>query len=464
MKKERIPVAVWWLLALFVALTLLAVVWGVPTEERDLELRAAAAAADSGITVRLEGRDAVLIGSTDAVSADRVAVLVRAIRGVRVVDDRIQRTTATPSAPGPADGRPPEVTMALRDGTIEIAGVVPSQAAADQIVAAAVERFGVTNVVNALVVAQSTSPDWLVAVPTLLTEVELAEGIIALRETGASVAGTVPSEEAKEAVGRQVVDLTGLPVDNRLDVVPLDSVVFRAVKSDDGVVTLSGALPDQEAVDRIVGRAVEIYGEDSVVSTVSVGNVASPDWLEALPGIFPATVGLDPWSVDVANNVLTLEGRGPDDGTLGSASTAFGAIGETTSLNVVTKLEIDSESVAAELTELLRGSTTFQVGSADLAPEATTLLDQAIAILLANPSTTLLVAGHTDDVGDDAANLALSEARAQVVVDYFVAGGVEASRLSAIGLGETDPIADNGTEEGRAQNRRIEFVVNEGDG
>jgi OOP family OmpA-OmpF porin len=120
--------------------------------------------------------------------------------------------------------------------------------------------------------------------------------------------------------------------------------------------------------------------------------------------------------------------------------------------------------VAAELTELLRGSTTFQVGSADLAPEATTLLDQAIAILLANPSTTLLVAGHTDDVGDDAANLALSEARAQVVVDYFVAGGVEASRLSAIGLGETDPIADNGTEEGRAQNRRIEFVVNEGDG
>jgi OmpA-OmpF porin, OOP family len=465
MRKERIPIAVWWLLALFVALTLLAVVWGVPTEQRDLALRAATAATDSGITVRMEGRDAILSGSTDAVSADRVAVLVKETRGVRVVDDHMERTTASPE-PGPADGSPPELTMTLHGGSIELTGIVPSQAAADQIVAAAVDRFGVTNVVNALSVAHATSPDWLVAVPRLLAELDLDDGIVALRDSGASVAGSVPTEAASHSVEDVIASLTGLPVDNRLDVIPLDSVVFSATRSGEGggTVVLTGELPTREAIDRIVGRASEIYGDDKVVDELTVGNVASPDWLASLPGVFAATVGLDPWTVAIDGSTLTVTGTGPDDGTLGSATTAFEAFGGTTSLTVVTRLEIDSESVAAELTELLRGSTTFEVGSAGLAPDATVLLDQAIAILIANPSTTLRVEGYTDDVGDDGANLTLSRQRAQAVVDYLTAGGVDADRLTAIGFGEADPIADNATEEGRAQNRRIEFVVNEGDG
>jgi outer membrane protein OmpA-like peptidoglycan-associated protein len=63
--------------------------------------------------------------------------------------------------------------------------------------------------------------------------------------------------------------------------------------------------------------------------------------------------------------------------------------------------------------------------------------------------------GHTDSVGSDAYNQALSERRARAVVDFLAAQGVDASRIRAVGRGESQPIADNGTEEGRAQNRRV---------
>ncbi|HEY8714481.1 MAG TPA: OmpA family protein [Candidatus Acidoferrum sp.] len=70
----------------------------------------------------------------------------------------------------------------------------------------------------------------------------------------------------------------------------------------------------------------------------------------------------------------------------------------------------------------------------------------------------LKVEGHTDNQGNAAANQALSERRAQAVVAWLTAHGVQASRLSAEGLGQTKPVADNGSEEGRAKNRRVELV------
>ncbi len=75
------------------------------------------------------------------------------------------------------------------------------------------------------------------------------------------------------------------------------------------------------------------------------------------------------------------------------------------------------------------------------------------------PSATVEVAGHTDGDGEDAFNQALSEKRAQAVVNYLVKAGLPADRFNAVGFGSTQPIASNGTDEGKAQNRRIEFLV-----
>ena len=92
-------------------------------------------------------------------------------------------------------------------------------------------------------------------------------------------------------------------------------------------------------------------------------------------------------------------------------------------------------------------------------PELRTLLDTGAGILLRNPSILMTIEGHTDSVGSDSFNLALSEARAEAGADYLIARGVQPERLFPVGFGETRPIADNDTAEGRRQNRRLEFVL-----
>ena len=107
----------------------------------------------------------------------------------------------------------------------------------------------------------------------------------------------------------------------------------------------------------------------------------------------------------------------------------------------------------------MRGGATFEFGSAELTPALRSLLDTGAGILLRNPTILMTIEGHTDSVGSDTFNLALSNARAQAGVDYLVALGVQPERLFAVGFGESRPIADNDTVEGRTQNRRLEFVL-----
>jgi outer membrane protein OmpA-like peptidoglycan-associated protein len=77
--------------------------------------------------------------------------------------------------------------------------------------------------------------------------------------------------------------------------------------------------------------------------------------------------------------------------------------------------------------------------------------------LIARPDVKVEIAGHTDWTGSDAYNLKLSNARADAVMQYLISKGVKADNLTARGYGETQPIADNNTDEGRAKNRRVEL-------
>lgn len=110
----------------------------------------------------------------------------------------------------------------------------------------------------------------------------------------------------------------------------------------------------------------------------------------------------------------------------------------------------------ARFTGVIRGIT-FETGKAVIRPSSERTLEEALAVLVEYGDVRLEVQGHTDDVGNDAANLDLSQRRAQAVVDWFVFRGVEPGRLRAMGYGETVPLADNATDAGRAENRRVEF-------
>jgi outer membrane protein OmpA-like peptidoglycan-associated protein len=95
----------------------------------------------------------------------------------------------------------------------------------------------------------------------------------------------------------------------------------------------------------------------------------------------------------------------------------------------------------------------------DLNAIATSNLDKLRDILLKYPETNIIVIGHTDSRGTKEYNQTLSEKRANSVVTYTSQNGIDGNRLTAIGKGETDPIATNDTEEGNASNRRVEFVI-----
>lgn len=100
----------------------------------------------------------------------------------------------------------------------------------------------------------------------------------------------------------------------------------------------------------------------------------------------------------------------------------------------------------------------FDFNQATLKPESEPVLAKVAALLQAKPTLHVELQGHTDNVGADDANLKLSNARAAAVSAWLAGHGIAAGRLASKGFGETKPVADNGTPEGRAKNRRVELV------
>ena len=100
----------------------------------------------------------------------------------------------------------------------------------------------------------------------------------------------------------------------------------------------------------------------------------------------------------------------------------------------------------------------FDTGKATILPDSADTLKQIVLLLQQTPDLKLRVEGHTDNQGNAAANQTLSEKRALAVVAWLTSNGVAAGRLTAKGYGQTKPVADNATEDGRAKNRRVELA------
>jgi outer membrane protein OmpA-like peptidoglycan-associated protein len=122
------------------------------------------------------------------------------------------------------------------------------------------------------------------------------------------------------------------------------------------------------------------------------------------------------------------------------------------------------EDMNAKITErgvvLTLGDVLFTTGKADLRAAATGNLNKLVAFLGQYPNRTVLIEGYTDDVGSADYNQGLSQRRADGVRSYLVGQGVGSVRLTSRGKGESDPIADNSSSEGRQLNRRVEVVIN----
>ena len=100
----------------------------------------------------------------------------------------------------------------------------------------------------------------------------------------------------------------------------------------------------------------------------------------------------------------------------------------------------------------------FQTGDAMIMPDSMHVLGEVAEMLKQNPDIKVSIEGHTDNVGSVESNQELSDARSQTVLAWLTSHGISPQRLNAKGWGQTKPLADNGTEEGRAKNRRVELV------
>jgi outer membrane protein OmpA-like peptidoglycan-associated protein len=107
----------------------------------------------------------------------------------------------------------------------------------------------------------------------------------------------------------------------------------------------------------------------------------------------------------------------------------------------------------------LSGSVLFATGKSELLATASARLGEVADALADQPERGITVVGHTDAQGDDSYNLKLSERRAEAVRTYLISRGIAADRVKAVGRGKTEPIADNNSPEGRANNRRVEIVL-----
>ena len=112
-----------------------------------------------------------------------------------------------------------------------------------------------------------------------------------------------------------------------------------------------------------------------------------------------------------------------------------------------------------ELVLTMPSGITFAFDRYDVQPQFRPTLDRVAEVLGDYPQTMIDIYGHTDSVGADAYNQTLSENRARAVADYLSMQGVNKVRMATLGYGETQPIADNGTESGRAANRRVEIRI-----
>ncbi|PCE63786.1 OmpA family protein [Sediminicola luteus] len=192
-------------------------------------------------------------------------------------------------------------------------------------------------------------------------------------------------------------------------------------------------------------------------------------------------------AVKNANNTQKGAGIGAAGGAViggiignnvGSGNTALGAIigavvGGAAGGIIGNKMDrqaemIETEIPGAEVTRVGEGINVvfgeesgvfFATNKSNISPEAGATLDKLVGVFKEYPQSNILIEGHTDSTGNDDYNLQLSKKRAQAVTDYLVGHGIAKSRFTTKGYGEAQPKGDNATEEGRAQNRRVEFAI-----
>jgi OOP family OmpA-OmpF porin len=455
----------WWPGAIpLVALWALAVWSNTAPLEADLAARSTAALKEAVLDksrIAVAGRDVTFAAEAFSEEGRHSAVAaIEAVAGVRLVNDD---TRLAPEAK-------PYVWSAERDVVrVTLSGSALLPASRAKLVEAARAGLGGVEVVDQMNLARGAPPRFDAAALLLLDQVaKLKDGKITISDNKISLSGMARDLGGREAIAAALKNLPeGFSVAaNEIKAPPY---VFQAYKDPvAGTLTLTGYVPDNNVHAALVSAVGRKFFSEKLVDNLKASIGAPLGFANAVTPALGALSRLSTGTLVVSDREAKLSGDAFYDAApaqIRSNLTKDFPQGWQFKADVSVKpaaAPVDATVCQQLLSELLgKGTIRFESGRATLDPDSAGLLDRLIETALRCPTVNIEVAGHTDSDGDNAFNQALSEKRAQAVTEYLVKAGLPASRFTAMGYGSAQPVATNDTDEGKAQNRRIEFVVKE---
>ena len=448
-----IPLAIFWAVAAWTSTTPL---------EADLAARSNAALKDTVLDrprMAVAGRDVTF--AADAFSEDgrRSAVAsVEAVPGVRLVNDQTRLV---------AEAKPFAWSAERDVARVTLGGSAPLPASKTRLLEAARAGLGGVEVVDRMSLSRGAPPRFDNAALLLLDQIgKLKDGKVTIADTKVSLSGMARDLGGREAIAAALKNLPeGFSV--AANEVKAPPYVFQAYKDPVAVtVTLTGYVPDNNVHAAIVAAAGRKFVREKVVDNLKASVGAPAGFANAVLSALGALPRLSTGTLVVSDREVKLSG----DALYEAAAVQIRAgLGKDFPPGWQFKPEISVRPAAAPVDAtvcqqlfadlLAKAKIRFESGRATIDPDSTALLDRLAETAMRCPSVNIEIAAHTDAEGEVAFNQSLSERRAQAVSDFLVKAGLPANRFTPIGYGSTQPLGSNDTDEGKAHNRRIDFVV-----
>lgn len=352
-----------------------------------------------------------------------------------------------------------------------------TERARDRIVAAAVAA-GMTGKATCTIGLGVPSPSWAEAAEAGIAAVaEMGQGTITFSDADVSLIATVTTPQAAfdKAVGDldaklpEVFSLSATLPEKPKTVVE-GPAEFTATLDKDGAVQLRGRLTDDTLRAAVDSYAKAQFGADRVYTATRLDDTLPDGWpvrvlagLEAMAQLAQGTLLVREDTVEVSGVTGSQDAQSTIarilSNKLGNGKAFKVAVQYDERLDPLAGLPTPEECVADLNRVVTARKINFAPGSAEIDADAGDTLDELAETLKRCIDVRIEIGGHTDSQGSEGGNLALSQARAEAVLIALQGRRVPVGNISAKGYGETAPIADNGTEDGREANRRIEFKL-----